>query len=480
MAAKNNRNNSGLIRVLVIMAIALIVVSGILLAREYQQRRPVAARTPFPSGAGQTAAVGQTGQPGVTSSPDGTPVSVDKKLVIDGIVFTGVPQDNARRALEQNEQAFRDKAQFTIVWGDKTWTISPSDMEISSDWESVLQTAYGQGQDGSYEVTRTVTVPRLDEFISSIASQIDVAPQNAALAGYDEDSKTFAFTDDVPGAQLDREQLKYAIESACVNADFGTVIQANVITADAEITKQYLEENFAVMASFTTTAKNDAARNTNIKIALAAFNGRILKPGEQISFNGTTGERTMDKGYQVAGVILDGASGEDVGGGICQVSSTMFNAVVRAGLEVTQRSPHTYPSDYINAGMDAMVNWPDSDLKFINSSKADVYLYTSFDSSTRKLTVSIYGVPIYSAGMKVELRSERYEYIPQPEDIITLNEWMYVDEVAVARKGRAGSKWRTYRQFFDSQGNLLYEEELCTSVYAALANKLVVGTMIRE
>ena len=474
MASKKKKNSSGIIKALVAVAVVLIAVSGFLFAKDYYQRQSVLAK------------VSQT--PGSTPSGDDiseTPtnsavVSVDRKLVVGETDLTGVSLSDARATLAQSEQSLRDSAQFTIIYGDQTWTISPEEIEFSSDWEQVLEKAYAEGEDGTYEITHAVTIPKLDEIIASIAAQIDVEPQNATVAAYDETTKTFTFNDDIQGAKVDQEQLKYKIEAAAVELDFSTAIEVDVITTDAQYTSDYMQENFVLMGSYTTTAKNDSARNNNIKLALEAFNGRILQPGEEFSFNGTTGERTTDKGYKVAGVILDGASGEDVGGGVCQVSSTLFNAVVRAGLEITERYPHTYPSDYISAGMDAMVNWPDKDLKFVNSSSAEIYFVTAFDTSTRELTVDIYGIPIYPVDVKVDLRSERYEYISQPEDIITLNDQMYVDEVAVTRKGRAGSKWRTYRQFFDSEGNLLYEEELCTSVYYALANRLVVGTMIRE
>ena len=81
-------------------------------------------------------------------------------------------------------------------------------------------------------------------------------------------------------------------------------------------------------------------------------------PGETFSFNQATGQRTTEKGYKSAGAIAAGQSIEEVGGGICQVSSTLFNAVARANLEIVSRSPHAWPSTYVNIGEDATVNWP--------------------------------------------------------------------------------------------------------------------------
>jgi vancomycin resistance protein YoaR len=99
--------------------------------------------------------------------------------------------------------------------------------------------------------------------------------------------------------------------------------------------------------------------------------------------------------------MLFGDQREWIWAGASASSSTLFNAVARAGLEITERHPHSWPSDYIGAGFDAMINYPESDFKFVNNTQGNVYLFSAFDWETRKLTVQIFGKPIYEPGMSV-------------------------------------------------------------------------------
>jgi len=120
------------------------------------------------------------------------------------------------------------------------------------------------------------------------------------------------------------------------------------------------------------------ARIHNINLAASIINGKVLQPGEEFSFNGTLGERTAEKGYQVAPVIIKTEDGskrsEDIGGGICQISSTLFNAAEQAGLEITERVPHSKDIGYIPKGRDATVDYGSADLKFKNNKSNPVLI----------------------------------------------------------------------------------------------------------
>ena len=133
-----------------------------------------------------------------------------------------------------------------------------------------------------------------------------------------------------------------------------------------------------MISAYTTKTTSDSNRNTNIRLACEAINGTALMPGETFSFNQTTGQRTTSKGYRSAGAIAAGQSIEEVGGGICQVSSTLFNAVARADLQIVERSPHAWPSTYVGKGEDATVNWPNLDFKFKNNTDAPIFVITYY------------------------------------------------------------------------------------------------------
>ncbi|NLG53625.1 MAG: VanW family protein [Clostridiales bacterium] len=131
-------------------------------------------------------------------------------------------------------------------------------------------------------------------------------------------------------------------------------------------------------------------RITNITLAMRKINGKIIKPGEEFSFNNTVGRRTVSRGYKKATIFKKNKEVKEVGGGICQLSSTLFCAVRQAGLEITERHEHQLPVDYVKQGDDATVYFGRLDFKFINS--MDVPVKIICDIKERKVRVGIYAV----------------------------------------------------------------------------------------
>lgn len=415
-------------------------------------------------------------------------------IYVDGQHLGGKTMEEAQSIFIQKNADMLGRASLEISGGGQSWQlVGAQEITISDDREAILSEAFAIGRGPSaqqnlddleslgrnpreFKITRTYVLADLDNVLSAIGEALDQPAHDAQILGYDSESKQFQFEAETPGSVVDRQALANEIESALVAAQFPAQVSIRMMEQLPEVTQENLKANYQLMAEFSTTAKKDTARNTNIALALEAFNGVVLEPGEEFSMNGTTGERTSDKGYQVAGVILDGASSEDLGGGVCQVSSTLFNAVARAGLEITERHPHSWPSDYIGAGFDAMINFPESDFKFVNNSTGSVYLFSSFDWDTRKLTVQIFGKPIWEEGVTAELTHECVEVIPEPDPIITLDETRYMHEVEVTRNGRSGSRWVTTREFY-KDGVKIGQEQLCTSYYRPIASKMIIGTI---
>lgn len=163
---------------------------------------------------------------------------------------------------------------------------------------------------------------------------------------------------------MNRTALQEEILAALDEGAYDRVITPKGESVEPTVTKDQLVGQFGLVSSFTTTTTKDKDRNNNIEISAAALNGRMVKPGDTMSFNDCTGQRTGEKGYREAGAIAGGMLVDDTGGGVCQTSSTLFNAVVRADLEIVKRSAHSWPSSYVNKGEDATVNWPSLDFVF--------------------------------------------------------------------------------------------------------------------
>ena len=144
-----------------------------------------------------------------------------------------------------------------------------------------------------------------------------------------------------------------------------------------------------LVSSYTTIYSGDANRVHNVRLVAELIDGTLIAPGTTFSFNATTGERNADKGFLEAPVIINGELQTGLGGGVCQVSTTVFNAAYEAGLDITERTNHALYISHYPQGRDATVNYPDLDLKFVNDTKKWLLLRTFVGSSA--LTVNLYG-----------------------------------------------------------------------------------------
>ncbi len=155
------------------------------------------------------------------------------------------------------------------------------------------------------------------------------------------------------------------------------------------LTTERLNGVTGALSTFTTRTSADSNRNVNVGLAAGSIDGTLLSPGETFSLNQTVGERTEKAGYKSAHVFVDAKIVDGIGGGVSQVTGTLFNAAARAGLQIVEVHPHSRPVAYLPLGYDATVAWGDKDLKFKNNTKAPVYI--SYTFSDRNLTARIWG-----------------------------------------------------------------------------------------
>lgn len=179
------------------------------------------------------------------------------------------------------------------------------------------------------------------------------------------DTETYEVIPESYGYTFDLERARELL----AEAQPGTVIGIPMEYVEPEVLGVALEELLFrdVLASYQTAHTNNANRNTNLRLACAAINGLILNPGEEFSYNSALGKRTEEAGYKPAGAYVNGETVEELGGGICQVSSTLYYCTLMADLQITARRAHTYVSSYMPLGMDATVSWGGPEFKFVNN-----------------------------------------------------------------------------------------------------------------
>lgn len=162
------------------------------------------------------------------------------------------------------------------------------------------------------------------------------------------------------------------------------------------------------LSSYATRATRNAGRNRNIEIAVQAINGTLLSPGETFSLNETVGRRSREKGYKEAIVFVDAEKVPGLGGGVSQVTGTLFNAAALAGIMLREVNPHSRPVSYIPLGRDATVVWGAKDLKFKNDTDTPIYIQYAFQNN--QLRATFYGKK--TPGMKVTLTPRVQRYAP--------------------------------------------------------------------
>ena len=400
-------------------------------------------------------------------------------ITIDGQDVGGRSYEEVREEILARQQAEADARVITVACEGQTYTLPA---QSSYDTEQVIVDAYNYAKEGDlaqryqlvtalqtqpldFATTCTVTVDGVDAFVQRIAEAIDVPAQDATVGSFDVETKTFAFTDEVNGRSLDVQQLRSQIQQMIDSGDYSATITPVVNEVPAAVTRAQLEQENQLLASFTTTTTSSSSRNTNIRLCSEAFNGYVVAPGEVFSINTVTGPRTTDKGYKAAGSIQNGILISEPGGGVCQVSSTLFNAVVRAGMEIVERWGHSWPSDYVKIGMDAAIDYPAKDFKFRNTSDAPIYLVTHFED--RQLTVEVYGKPVLEEGMTIDLRSTTDSTISRGEDRMVFDSSLAPGETKTVRKGRNGKKSTTYIQYI-KDGKVVEEKVLFTTTYPAI------------
>ena len=295
-------------------------------------------------------------------------------ITIDGVDVGGMTLDEARQAVEAVSATGTGGFKVVVKSSGKSWTLSSKNIPMTRSTDQALRIAWAAGRQTT-EASRTGSMTPAQERRSAalmltssplklstsvswdeadvlaqcrkIAKAVTVAPTNASIKSFNFKTRKFTVNADKDGQSLDANAL-YERVTAITSATKKTgTVTMEPETVKASITQASLEKNLGKISTYTTSTTANKNRNTNIKLSAEAINGTVVKPGATFSFNKTTGQRTAAKGYKEASAISGGTTSPEIGGGVCQTSSTLFNAVARANMEIITRSPHAWPSSYV-------------------------------------------------------------------------------------------------------------------------------------
>ena len=251
------------------------------------------------------------------------------------------------------------------------------------------------------------------------------------------------FREGCAGSRIDRDQLANDILAAIHENRMDAVVEVQSHKEAPSISCDEVKASYKTLVTFTTETTDNDKRNTNVRLAAEALNGTIVQPGEEFSFNSVVGQRTAEKGYQEAAAYNSGAVVQELGGGVCQISSTLYRVVFQSGMEVTFRRSHTFEPNYVTPGQDAAISWEQPDFRFVNTSDKPIGILASY--ADRKATVSIFGVPVLEDGVVWDLASEKVEEIDPPEPEYVEDPTLAPGTENTIKAATKGSRWDTYK-----------------------------------
>jgi vancomycin resistance protein YoaR len=276
------------------------------------------------------------------------------------------------------------------------------------------------------------------------------------------------------GLELDVPAAAKAILAAA-SQRAGRVARLRVSRAHAERTVAEAKRMGVkkLVASYTTTYGGEANRLHNVRLVAQLVDNHLIAPGAEFSFNRTTGERTADKGFREAPVIINGELQTGLGGGVCQVSTTVFNVAFEAGLPITARTNHSLYISHYPTGRDATVNYPDLDLRFVNDTGKWLLLRTFVGSSS--LTVALYGTPV---NRRIDVETGPLRVTAEPKLKRVPDPARFVGESTLEDYGEPARSTSVRRRVYSASGKLLLDTTW-SSYYVAEPRVVHVGTKPR-
>lgn len=444
-----------------------------------RRRRKLAALTGGLIGLLALAALGV----GIGASQFAQPDRIARNVTIQGVSVEGLSEAEAvSRVMEQWVRHLPQEIALTAS-PDK-WLLSPQELGSKLLLEEAAGRAMQVGRRGGLlertkERLRTwrrnhdirvecaIDETRLTERLVELTQLVDRQPQNATVE-VEGDKVT-----PIPGKKgrrLDLEQSKQALVTALQDP---TVAQAALVVEEQEpaITVDDLEHFDTVLASYT-THYNTGQRNRshNIELAVKALDRTLVKPGEEFSLNEVLGPRQPEFGYKEAVTFIAGEISSSSGGGVCQISTTVYNAALLANMEMLQRSHHSMPVHYVPIGRDATVFYGQIDLKFRNSLAHPILVLATAEKGS--LTVKFLGY--HEDDYDVEILRSGVSVLPF-ETKETEDPELAEGQREVEKKGRKGYRV-TVTRVVKKDGEEVAREGLHTDTYRPQAEVVRVGT----
>ncbi|MCL2695567.1 MAG: VanW family protein [Clostridiales bacterium] len=345
--------------------------------------------------------------------------------------------------------------------------IEPRPLRVETPISQSTRVSFTRNKEVIYEATLHGTQTNYDAIISELETRVATEAVDATAKRAEAFDTPYEYTSEQEGLAVDRESLTAAL-SAISGADDAT-IEVPTKPLSPAVTRESLQNEQALLASFTTSFDKSTLRKKNrvhnITLAASLLNGQVIEPNAVLSVNKTIGDRNKKNGYKTAAAIVGGKYEDEFGGGVCQVSSTLYNACLMADLEIVERYHHSWPMSYVPIGRDATISTGQKDLRIKNTTGAPLLILAQVDETNKTITFSLYGKKPEGYAY-IEITSEKTGSIPAPKTKVKLEESLPAGTRDTERKSRKGQISETYKIYYDEQGNMIRKVLLYKDTYA--------------
>lgn len=409
-----------------------------------------------------------------------------KGVMVEGIDVSGLGKSQAKELVEKKINRIIAENSILLHYEGQTWTLGLRDISYGFLLDEAIEKAYALGREGSFlkrlktirelksdkkniQARASFSKPQLEAYITGIRYQIDKKEKNASVMYKD---GNIMYENEVIGRRMNVDSNVNLLENRLLGRDFSP-FNLEVGWVYPRILYDDISGIEGVVASFSTGFNSaNVNRTHNIKLACERINNKILLPDEVFSMDASLGTRTRENGFKDAPVIVNGKLIEGVGGGVCQVTTTLYVAVLEAKLEVVERENHSIPLGYVEAGQDATISEGYIDFKFRNNKDYAFLISASVEGN--RVVIRLLGKKD-AAKYKVKLRSVITQYLNPPEDEIIIDNTLPAGTAEVERKSVRGLKVVVFRETYDENNKMIEKEKISEDVYQPVRGRIRVS-----
>ena len=416
-------------------------------------------------------------------------------ITINGEDVSGLSQEEAVAQLQERYKSEVVGQILTLQYGEEEalqkWDIPFEDIGAGYHVEDAVKKAYETGRTGTeadrfqvgakllkdgvnIELTYGYDAEMLRAKLDEVAEEFN---QDAIDSTVVRQNGRFVVSPEQTGLEMEKDKTAKHVAKVMETRKSGTAEIAAKVTKPKITAEDNSHVTDLIGSYYTTYTNSDRNRNNNLAVGCNYINGTVIAPGEVFSANAHLGSQTAAGGYKEAGVYVNGKVEKGMAGGVCQVTSTLYNAVILAELEVVERSPHSMTVGYVPLGRDAAVAGTYKDLKFKNNTEYPIMIEAY--ASGGKLVMNIYGHEVHDAGRRLEFETVYEGTINKPAEIVKKDPNLPEGERVVTSRGRTGCKVSVRKKVYEN-GKMVSNEWFSSSSYRAAADEVTVGTKKKE